>query len=56
VVWRSEGIAMKISGKARCVFERYDIVDENDLKMAAVKLAEHHKQNVKPFKYLTGTI
>jgi len=39
-----ERVAMMISGhKARYIFERYNIIDETDLKKAYRKVTEFHK-------------
>jgi hypothetical protein len=41
-----ESVAMKISGhKTRQVFERYDIIDESDIREAGRKLNEKQKSN-----------
>jgi hypothetical protein len=41
-----ESVAMKISGhKTRQVFERYNIIDESDIREAGRKLNEKQKSN-----------
>lgn len=42
-----ERVAMRISGhRTRSVFDRYNIVDDKDLRQAAAKIAAYHEKSV----------
>ncbi len=57
-----EGVVMKISGhKTRTIFERYNIVSEEDLKIAAERIALVHQEGIEKAQSeqmgtITGTI
>jgi len=53
-----ERVAMMISGhKTRTVFDRYNIVNEDDLKKASMKVAEYHQEKViEQFGHNLGTV
>lgn len=53
-----ERVAMMVSGhKTRSVFERYNIVNEDDLKKASLKVIEYHQERATvPNGHNTGTV
>lgn len=46
-----ERVAMQITGhKTRAIFDRYNIVNDTDLKETARKIAGYHREAERPFQ------